>query len=201
MAAAGASRKTRAIFRAIYKVATGIARVRGTDGKYVYSSSFKVRRGVIQGDIISPILFILALDQLIQTVDKSGTGVKCRSLFKIRVLGYADDAALAEPTVEKMTERLTKLADASEHEADMKINILKTMSQHVHKRKPIKVTKAEVASAESNYKYQCDLSKEVQDRQTDRCTSIGQMRTQLRHDRRGICGWKIVGVFGYKDAR
>ena len=56
-----------------------------------------------------------------------------------------------------MTERLTKLADASEHEADMKINILKTMSQHVHKRKPIKVTKAEVASAESHYKHQCDF--------------------------------------------
>ena len=135
LAAAKASRKSRVIFRAIYKVATDIVRVRGTDGKYVYSGSFQVRRGVIQGDIISPILFIMALDQLVQTVDTSGKGVKCNSFLRIRVLGYADDEALAEPTVEAMTERLTNLADASERDADMKINVSKTMSQHVHKRK------------------------------------------------------------------
>ena len=92
----GASRKSRAIFRAIYKTATGIARVRGIDGKYEFSGTFSVCRGVIQGDIIPPVLFILALDQLIQTTDKSGDGVKCDKILKIRVLGYADDAALAE---------------------------------------------------------------------------------------------------------
>ena len=30
--------------------------------------TFDVHRGVIQGDIMSPVLFILALDQLIQAV-------------------------------------------------------------------------------------------------------------------------------------
>ena len=65
LAAAGASAKSRAIFRAIYKAATGKARVRGTDGKYTLSGSFNIRRGVIQGDIISPVLFILALDNLV----------------------------------------------------------------------------------------------------------------------------------------
>ena len=64
LAKAGASRKSRAIFRAIYAAASGIARVNGTDGKYVYSGAFNVGRGVIQGDIISPVLFILALDAL-----------------------------------------------------------------------------------------------------------------------------------------
>ena len=67
----------------------------------------------------------------------------------MRVLGYADDAALAEPTVEAMTKRLTNLADTSESEADMKINMTKTARQHVYKRQPIKVTESEVARAES----------------------------------------------------
>ena len=127
LAAAGASNKSRAIFRAIYKAANGIARVRGTDGAYILSGKFNVCRGVIQGDIISPVLFILALDQLVQSIDKSGTGVKC-GILKVRVLGYADDAALVELTVEAMTRRLTDLANASIEEADMKINMDKTQN-------------------------------------------------------------------------
>ena len=44
-----------------------MARVRDVnDGLNMYSEIFKVRRGVVQGDIISPVLFILALDQIMQ---------------------------------------------------------------------------------------------------------------------------------------
>ena len=199
--AAGASRKSRAIFRAIYRVATGSARVRGIDGKYVYSGRFQVRRGVIQGDVISPILFILALDQLIQTVDTSGTGVRCGSFLRIKVLGYADDAALAETTVDAMTERLTKLADASEREADMKINMSKTVSQHVHRRKPIEVTEAEVAQAEAKYKHKCDFC--LRKFKTDRAMQIHRascIHNYATTDEVFVLE-KIVGVFGYKDAR
>ena len=64
LAKAGASRKTRAMFRAIYAAANGVARVRGLNGKTIYSKSFEVRRGVIQGDIISPIFFFLAMEQI-----------------------------------------------------------------------------------------------------------------------------------------
>ena len=76
LADAGASRKTRAIFRAIYEAAAGVARVSGIDGTYSFSGAFSVGRGVIQGDIISPVLFVLALDQLVQSFDRSGKGVK-----------------------------------------------------------------------------------------------------------------------------
>ena len=62
MKKAGASRKTRVIFSAIYAAAEGTARVKGLNGNHVYSASFKVRRGVIQGDIISPIFFILVME-------------------------------------------------------------------------------------------------------------------------------------------
>ena len=101
-------------------------------------------------------LFILALDQLVQTIDTSGTGIKCVRILRIRVLGYADDASLAEPTVEAMTERLTNLSNASKTEADIEMNMVKKVSQHVHKRESIKVTE-EVAKAEAEYKHQCDF--------------------------------------------
>ena len=135
LAKAGASRKSRAIFRAIYEAAAGIARVNGTDGNYVYSSSFNVGRGVIQGDIISPVLFILALDALVQQYDSvRGKGFKCGRILRLDVLGYADDVALISGTVEDMTRRLTAIADGARADADMNVSLPKTFSHHVHKR-------------------------------------------------------------------
>ena len=58
---AGASRKTRALFRAIYAAAQGTVRILGSDGKFTLSKIFDIARGVIQGDIISPIFFIVTL--------------------------------------------------------------------------------------------------------------------------------------------
>ena len=72
---ADASRKSRSIFRAIYSATTGTARVRSTGGENISSGSFKVARGVIQGDSISPILFIITLDHLIQQHGGGGKGV------------------------------------------------------------------------------------------------------------------------------
>ena len=80
---AGATRKTRAIFRAIYAAAEGIARVNGLHGKKVYSEVFKVRRGVIQGDIISPIFFILAMEQIFRVYDPSPEGVSIGNYLQI----------------------------------------------------------------------------------------------------------------------
>ena len=122
LAKAGASPKSRAIFRAIYQAATGIARVRNTDNKFIFSGAFDVKRGVIQGDIISPVLFILALDALIQEVDNSdngnSSGIECGRILKLSVLGYADDAALIERHAEAMTARLTAIANTSKRRAD-----------------------------------------------------------------------------------
>ena len=155
---------------------------------------------MVQGDIISPVLFILALDQLVQSTDTSGKGIKC-SFLHVRVLGYADDAALIEPTVEAMTERLTELANASIKEADMHINMTKTVSQHVHKRKPLKVTEAEVAKAEAKYKHKCDFC--LRKFKTSRAMHIHRANCVHNYATTDevFAVEKIVGVFGHKDAR
>ena len=158
LAKAGASRKCRAIFRSIYAAVSGVVRVRSTDGKFVFSGSFDIGRGVIQGGIVSPVLFIMALDQLVQEFDKTDDGVECGRILNIRVLGYADDAALAERHVEKMTTRLTDLADASRDRADMSMNMDKTFTHHVHRRdsKPA-VTKAAAKKVQAKYSHQCEF--------------------------------------------
>ena len=130
---AGASRKTRAILRAIYRAAQGAARVQGVDGKVIFSKWFDIQRGVIQGDIISPVLFIIALDQLVQTVDTGGEGINVGKIGTLRVLGYADDAAMIDKTVDAMTARLTKFANEAIAQADMKVKPAKTFSQIVQR--------------------------------------------------------------------
>ena len=80
------------------------------------------RDGVIQGDIISSVLFILVIDQIMQKYDQGGLGLggkgkECGRILRLKVLGYADDAALSDRRrrrdVETMTNRLTKIGDAS----------------------------------------------------------------------------------------
>ena len=118
--AAKASRKCRAIFRAIYDTAKGIVRVNGILKNKIYSEAFNIGRGVVQGDIVSPLLFILALDQIIKNYDTAGVGVKCNDELTYRVLGYADDAALAETRIKEMSERLTSVGNESKTRADMR---------------------------------------------------------------------------------
>ena len=114
-------------------------------------------RGVIQGDIMSPVLFILALDQIIQQYDVKRRGMRCGKVLRIKVLGYADDLAFVDTTVANMTARLTAVANASEEQADMKVNMSKTVSQHVHKRQAIKATSKEAKAVEAKYQRKCDF--------------------------------------------
>ena len=201
LANAGASRKSRAIFRAIYSAATGIARVRGIDGQTIFSEAFKVRRGVIQGDIISPVLFILALDQIMKKADKNSEGVQCGRILCIKTLGYADDVALAEEKVDAMTARLTAIGDTSWEEADMKINMAKTLSQHVFKREEIAVTDEEAREIEAKYDHKCDFCKRRF--KTRKGMLIHRASCQHNYDTTDEVYEleDIVATFGHKDTR
>ena len=157
---AKASRKTRAMFRAIYKAAAGAARIRGVDGKYTFSKTFDIARGVIQGDIISPIFFIIALDQLVQRYDLGGSGVQVGHIKNIRVLGYADDAAMCEEAVDNMSIRLTNFADAALEKADMKVKLAKTFSQHIQELQKVEAaTTDEIKTTMTKYKHACEFVK------------------------------------------
>ena len=92
LAKAGASDKTRAMFRAMYSAASATARVTDTDGKVLLSKPFPINRGVVQGDIVSPLYFILALEVILKKHDNvTGHGVQFGGQ-QVHTLGYADDA-------------------------------------------------------------------------------------------------------------
>lgn len=134
---AGASTpKVRAICRAIYKAASAFTTVTGADGKQVRCPNFQINRGVLQGDITSPLFFILALELLLRRHDAptTGSGVSLADTL-IRQLGYADDAAVTEEGddegVTRVEGRVNKIAKGSSADADMDVNIEKTVMLHV----------------------------------------------------------------------
>ena len=62
-----------------------------------FSHSFNVENGVRQGGIVSPVLFCVYLDGLLQQLCKSGVGCYIGKVY-VGALAYADDVALLAPT-------------------------------------------------------------------------------------------------------
>ena len=116
-------------------------------------------RGVIQGDIISSIFFIIALDELVQNNDRSGTGISVGHMKSLRTLGYADDASMLEWHVEDMTVRLTEFANAALEREDMKVKLAKTFNQHLQRQEKVgKITTQMLDKKMQSYKYQCEFA-------------------------------------------
>ena len=158
LADAGASRKTRALFRAIYAAAEGMARVKDLDDRHIHSEVFSIRRGVIQGDIISPIFFILTMEQIFRIHDQSPHDTQVGNYLQIGVLGYADDAALISQDVETMSRRLTSIAVGFETDADMTLNTGKTKNMIVEQQQKVKPpTEEDIKTTEAGYRNECEF--------------------------------------------
>ena len=102
---ANVSAKLRRLVRAVYAQAGGKVRVRCPDGSYVYSPAFEINRGVLQGDIYSPALFIIGLAVVFEMAELRDDGVRLSAESELRVSfqKYADDALLWQE-VEEVTQ-------------------------------------------------------------------------------------------------
>ena len=69
LAEAGVDAKVRRIVQAIFAAATGVVRIRQADGSVALSEPFNIARGVLQGDIFSPIASIAGLDRIFRRHD------------------------------------------------------------------------------------------------------------------------------------
>ena len=131
----------------------------GLHGNKIYSKAFKVlRKGVIQGDIISPIFFILAMEQIFRIHDPSPEGVSVGNYLQIGVLGYADDAALLSTDITALTKRLTYIERGSRENAEMKVHPGKTKTMHVEEQAALPIpTHEQVQATEKGYTHECEF--------------------------------------------
>ena len=134
---AGASSKMRSLIRAIYSKATAVVRVRSTNGEPdVYSRSFPIDRGVLQGCLLSPRLFIVAAALIMKRHDSNGGGAKLREML-VEKLEYADDAGLADTTAESASLRVTAIQEGAAKDADVVVSIPKSEVQHIQQQEEV----------------------------------------------------------------
>ena len=122
--------------RAIYKAVAAFTTVKGADGKNVRCDTFKIDRGVLQGEVTSPLYLLMALELILRRLDpvEVGQSVSLADIL-IRLLGYADDVAVVESGddegIRKFENRVTKISKGSKKDVDMQVNIEKTKTLHV----------------------------------------------------------------------
>ena len=158
LADAGVSVKVRRIIQAIFAAATGVVRIRQPSGENVLSEPFNIERGVLQGDIFSPMCFIAGLDKIFRLHDVPNSGMvvgEAESAILVSKFEYADGAALVDENAALASTRVTALATGSMMDAAMLISIKKSKAMHVHR--PMRVdatTEADVATLGLSHK--CD---------------------------------------------
>ena len=85
----------RRLIAEIYRAATGRVRKKGADGEYVCSDPFPIDRGILQGDIMSPVLYILGMAVVLLATSFEKEGMLMSEELTADGLEYADDALFA----------------------------------------------------------------------------------------------------------
>ena len=91
----------------------GVVRIRQPSGGNELSEPFNIERGVLQGDILSPVCFIAGLDKIFRLHDVANSGMvvgEAESAILVSKFEYADDAALVDENAALASTRVTALA-------------------------------------------------------------------------------------------
>ncbi|XP_044767130.1 uncharacterized protein LOC123323016 [Coccinella septempunctata] len=108
------------LIKAIYKNATFHVKI----NEDLKTDRIEVKRGVRQGDIISPKLFTLALENDFKTLQRETKGVNIDGLY-LSHLRFADDIVIISSSMQELSEMIKQLNEASKR-IGLKMNIAKT---------------------------------------------------------------------------
>jgi hypothetical protein len=92
------------------------------------SKHFKVCNGVKQGGILSPVLFTLYIDKLLNCLKSSGYGCYIGNIF-VGAIGYADDIVILSPSLSGLKEMLN-ICDKYGNDFHVQFNASKYQLMH-----------------------------------------------------------------------
>ena len=181
LSSAGVSTKLRRIIQSIFKAAVGCVRIDNET-----SATFNICRGVLQGDIFSPVAFIAGLWRIFATHDQPDAGIMLGSPpyeVKISALEYADDAGLLDNNADDASVRLSAISRGSREDAAMIISVPKTKAMHIHSTTTVsETTEEEIASL--SLKHKCTICSKP----------FPTLHGMKVHRGRGFCGPRADGT-------
>ena len=90
-----------------------------------YSSSFEyIEKGVRQGGVLSPFLFKIYMNEILNDICNMDQGCII-GINRVNILAYADDIVLCAPSIESMNDIFTKFC-CHISDVSLKINFDKT---------------------------------------------------------------------------
>ena len=111
-----------------------MVRVRQPNGKMAMSEPFDIERGVLQGDIFSPVSFIAGLDRIFRRHDISNSGVTMGTGENtLRIFEYAR----IDENVEQASARVTSIAKGSRRGRKFR----KSNVMHVHTKTRVSMSR------------------------------------------------------------
>lgn len=117
------------LIKELYRDAKCRVRFAGTE-----SDTFSVNRGVRQGCVLSPLLFLVVLDSVLKKVNaEAPDGIQWTLTARLHDLDYADDLALLSHTFEGIKTKLQKLNEIAAR-VGLKINYRKTKIMRINSR-------------------------------------------------------------------
>ena len=122
------------------------------------SEPFNTERGVLQGDIFSPVCFIAGLDRIFRLYDHVNPGMTVgmgAHTIRLAKFEYADDAALIDEDAGQAMAWVTSLASGSIVDAAMIISAKKSKVMHIHKTTRMSAT-TEADIAKLNLVRKCE---------------------------------------------
>ena len=145
------------LVKAVYKSAMVRVRLVQQGGQRSYSRNISIDRGVIQGDIPSPICFLVSVDKLLKEHGCLDLGIKLTDEVLFSDAEFADDVFLPTDDTPTASHRLTNLQINADKEAGMQVSIPKTKNQHIMPTPKVsETTEADVAALPAENS--CDLN-------------------------------------------
>ncbi len=128
----------------MYETASvAVSSSKARSGTRLISRKVSIERGVMQGNVLSPLYFIVALDRIFRRHIPRAAGISLTSALWIGKLECADEVALLDENGEATQERLSVLSPGANSEGRINVVLYKSFAQYIEKAQKITRTTEE----------------------------------------------------------